>query len=783
MLKKFLAASAIATGIVGLLVGGNAFAAPVSVFTVYPYTSGQNISVSGDINVCVSKTGGYTGDAIIADIRGTNYEKQIVFSDASCVAVADIPSDTNLKFIAPMGMGGLKYTSESGTVALNLDNATTVDKYLKISGSMGQRIEATATTLRTGKDVNQALKRLVGNGTEDYTSQNYTVENIQFVRELPASIDPDTANKINIALDGETPVYAYADNNDNIYIYTEAKNIMANADSSWLFNYMGAVTSLEIPDYFDVSLVTDLSWMFGYMFELTSLTLPNNFNTSNVTNMDGLFSEAWRLTSLTLPDTLDTSKVTSMEGMFFDNYLITELAFPNGFDTSNVESMFAMFGGMQSLTSLTLPDTFNTSNVTNMGGMFSGMSSLISLSFSDNFNTSSVTDMSHMFSGNSLVSLTLPDSFDTSNVTSMGWMFTGMQSLASLTLPDSFTIEFGTNTDRIFDDVQSTAVLCSADPTARSLWPGIFCGTTKLQSGQSVNEAIKRLAGDEGARYYDDNTSIKSIRFVDELPNGINPDTTAKANIGLDGLTPVYAYWDGNGNIYINSEAELIYANEASSSMFQDFVGLTTLDFSSIFSTAKVTNMRLFFYGNTELTSLILPSTFDTSKVTTMQQMFQNMSALIELHLPESFNTSNVRNMNYMFAGMTNLTTLTFTNAFNTENVENMAQMFHNMTSLTSLTLPETFNTSKVTTMNQMFLLCSSLTSLTLPAAFNTSKVDDMTQMFLLTTGLTELTLPDAFIVKDGASTDGIFATTSSTAVLNATNATIRSLWPGVLGN
>ena len=270
-----------------------------------------------------------------------------------------------------------------------------------------QWVVATAT-LQTGQKVNAALKTLAAGSAVSYSTSDTLIKNLSFVDTLPSTVDANTP-KVNIALDGEMPVYAYwVASDEAIYINTEANKIYANNNSNSMFSNMQALTSLTLPESFDTSKVTNMSQMFSNMQALTSLTLPESFNTSNVTNMSSMFSDMQALTSLTLPESFNTSKVTYMD---------------------------YMFSGMQALTSLTLPESFNTSKVTYMSSMFSEMRALTSLTLPESFNTSKVTYMSSMFSEmRALTSLTLPESFNTSNVTNMSYMFSGMQALTSLTI-------------------------------------------------------------------------------------------------------------------------------------------------------------------------------------------------------------------------------------------------------------------------------------------------------------------------------------------------------------
>ena len=186
---------------------------------------------------------------------------------------------------------------------------------------------------------------------------------------------------------------------------------------------------------------------------------------------------------------------------------------------------------------------------------------------------------------------------------------------------------------------------------------------------------------------------------------------------------------------YYYTEAEKVYLNANSNSMFYYMTSLTSLNLSD-FDTSKVTNMNSMFSCTYSLTSINL-SSFDTSNVTNMAGMFYYMNRLVSLDL-SNFNTSNVTDMNYMFYYINRLTSLDLS-GFDTSKVTNMSYMFSYMSSLTSLNLSN-FDTSKVTNMGSMFSEMSRLTSLDL-SNFDTSSVTNMGNMFSDVSRLTSLDL------------------------------------------
>lgn len=323
-----------------------------------------------------------------------------------------------------------------------------------------------------------------------------------------------------------------------------------------------------------------------------------------------------------------------------------------------------------------------------------------------------------------------------------------------------------------------------------------------LDAGSSVNDAFVQLAGA--------NDAVQSISFVDELPDSINPDTTEKVLISIEGSTPIYAYDNGDHNIIIHSEAKTIYANSNSYALFRNFPSLTSLHLSENFNTSLVTNMKAMFGYLVSLTSLDLPESFDTSSVTDMSLMFYDEESLTSLSLPESFNTSSVTNMNYMFAwskpiaslhipeafdttsvtnmngmfgNLISLTSLTLPSAFIPSAVTDMGLMFYGMSSLTSLNLPDTFDTSSATNMEGVFYGASSLTTLTLPNAFSTASTTDIRSMFYGMTSLSALTLPPSFTATN-KTTGSLFGQIPTSATLNSSaDSSVKSLWPGTFRN
>ena len=163
-----------------------------------------------------------------------------------------------------------------------------------------------------------------------------------------------------------------------------------DADYAWPWN-----TNRSIKTVIILNTITppNTSFMFNELTALTTVQNVSYINTSNVTTMHAMFNKCSSLTSLDL-SSWNTSKVTSMLGMFTKCSSLTSLDV-SSWNTSSVTTMRSMFIGCSSLTSLDL-SSWNTSSVTSMWGMFSNACSLKTLNL-NGWDVSKVTDMRYMF--------------------------------------------------------------------------------------------------------------------------------------------------------------------------------------------------------------------------------------------------------------------------------------------------------------------------------------------------------------------------------------------------
>ena len=293
--------------------------------------------------------------------------------------------------------------------------------------------------LDQGTTVNQKLKRLAGNSSASYSTQDNTITALVRSNTLPNGFTPATANTISDST-SPYPIYAWYDStNTTIYYYSEATNIIMNKNSSSFFYEMRALSDLSTISTWNTVKVTTMSQMFYYTgYSATTFTLDlSSWDTSSVTNMASMFFSSGRsATTWSVGDlsSWNTSSVTNMSSMFFGaghNAASFTLDL-SSWDTSSVTNMSSMFSSSgYSATAWSVGDlsSWNTSSVTNMSNMFyqAGYSATTwSVGDLSSWSTSNVKYMNSMFNqaGYSATTFILDlSSWDTSSVTNMASMF------------------------------------------------------------------------------------------------------------------------------------------------------------------------------------------------------------------------------------------------------------------------------------------------------------------------------------------------------------------------
>ena len=231
--------------------------------------------------------------------------------------------------------------------------------------------------------------------------------------------------------------------------------VVANPNSSYLFDGFTNVKEIIFNDNFDTTKVTNMQDMIRKNPNLTSLDL-SSFNTSNVTNMGGMISENSALETVNLSN-FDTRNVTTMAWMFNLCTNLTNLDL-SSFNTSNVTNMEWMFTSNYNLEYINFGSNFYTNKVVDMSGMFVNCRKLKELDLST-FYTSNVTNMQKMF--NNCAELTQLDlsSFDTRNVTDLSFMFSGDKQLTTIYAGPNWIIRDDANVELMFNACGTSSVI------------------------------------------------------------------------------------------------------------------------------------------------------------------------------------------------------------------------------------------------------------------------------------------------------------------------------------
>ena len=220
-----------------------------------------------------------------------------------------------------------------------------IDKYYAIlnNDDITLNYEENASTLIKGIDFNVKIKRLAGDGNENYNTKNTNIKNIEILSEgkMPNGYTKEKLIKLkNTSVSDDNKIKAYYDDNGNMFIYSD-NYIFANEDSQMMFQYM----------------------------ELNKIDF-NNLDTSKVKLLNHFLSYSGNKSNIETLDlsNFDTYNVTNMRGMFYQ-LNVKNIIFGEKFVTDNVTTFEAMFQGVSSLKSVDLRN-FNTSKVTTFWRMF-----------------------------------------------------------------------------------------------------------------------------------------------------------------------------------------------------------------------------------------------------------------------------------------------------------------------------------------------------------------------------------------------------------------------------
>ena len=173
-----------------------------------------------------------------------------------------------------------------------------------------------------GSVVNEKMKKLAGNSSATYTSEDTAITS--FVRSTTISDENKTEANIVSTTSSPVPIYMWYESGI-IKWYARANNIYLNADSSSMFYNLKSVTSLDLSK-FDSSNVTTMEQMFKNDSSLGYVNV-SNFSTPKVTNIKGLFYDCTNLTEIDLRS-FNLSSVTVRNDVINGCSALTHLMMP-----------------------------------------------------------------------------------------------------------------------------------------------------------------------------------------------------------------------------------------------------------------------------------------------------------------------------------------------------------------------------------------------------------------------------------------------------------------------
>ena len=499
LLKKILAAGAIAAGIVGLLGGGSVFAESK------PYIDRHTFSGHSNFDICIAKTGGYYGEPIVANVTGANYDKQIVFEsfaeDERCVQMTNLPNSITLFFTLPMGMNGLKEETLSGKYYLLLDDMVMSSNYLRSYGQAASMIEKTmgiisfdanggsgavpvVVVAEIGSSVVLPKNMLTRTGykfagwnTEaDGTGLAYEDEavipaiapgDLRLFAQWKGRAILENGRAVNVSLKqlanpGMSPIQEHTSDN-NIKAIRMADDMPENIDVTSDGVKISAYRT-ESPEpiyaWFDNGDYDDDGVGDGIIYLYTEADVIEGGET-----MAYMFEHMDALTDISELEGWDVSNVTNMYATFRLMNSLSDISALADWDVSNVTDMRYVFDNVKSLSDISALANWDTSNVVDMSDMFSFDKVLTDISALANWNISSATKISGMFQSTAITNVDALEtkqhegkdyvSWDVSSVTNMGSIFYGAKSLTDISALASWDTSSVSSMIGMFDGASS----------------------------------------------------------------------------------------------------------------------------------------------------------------------------------------------------------------------------------------------------------------------------------------------------------------------------------------
>ncbi len=763
-----------------------------------------------------------TYDISITDDNGNEYQP-VKTGDSVTLLIEDEAfkgyEDVTVYHIPDMGM------IEALETTRVRDDAVTVETkgfstYVFAGKSITTTGTQTATYFKTGKEVNEAIKKLV-DPTATYETEDKNI--ISIVWDTKAFV-----SDVQLQAGGE-PVYArYVEG--TVYLYTAADKVYLNADSSYLFADLKIVSEINIPydvnkaNRLDTSLMADASSMFKGDLKLETLGRDRTgteigvayWDMSGVTTVEKMFDSCEML--------LFDCSYWNTESLTNSNYFVNNCSSLitldiSGWDMSKVTTAYGMFKNCSSLKALHLSDGSSDKTKGEKNKYYQellmGCDSLKTVDLSD-WDMSAGVDFKDMLACAELTEFKSPKVIEA----------------ADIKVPYYKWI-IDDDSDNVSDDGVEYEYL-KADNISHvyKLIPYTY---TMLKTGEELNSIFKTLAGNLYVSCEDTDTRIKSVVWTDEDLSG----DKAAVRIDCEGAK-AYAKYE-NGTIKINTSVNKIYLNPDLQNMFLEYQGLEEAPFleNERIDASRVTILTSAFRKCANLKSLDLTgwdvsnvkmlngafngchsleelditgwtlkpenlnytfqeckllkeldvSKWDTSNLTTMEYTFSHVEALEELDVSKwdtskcssfyatfycmlsvkaldvsGWDVSNGTNFYSTFQECSKVTELDVSN-WDMSNATSTSQMFYRCYELKNIDLTR-WNTPKLSNAMAMFYECRSLTKLDL-SSFETAKVTRLDQMFMKCESLEELDISN-MTIRSGADVSNILTHADKLHILKA---------------
>lgn len=196
-----------------------------------------------------------------------------------------------------------------------------------------------------------------------------------------------------------------------------------------------------------------------------------------------------------------------------------------------------------------------------------------------------------------------------------------------------------------------------------------------LKTGQELKNTMSNLAGEAS------NVTAFKEATTQQYNSAVSQGKTIN-NISSSGM-PTYMWYD-SGTIYYYSDADNIYLNANSQSLFDGFKNLENISGASSFNTTYVTNMAFIFRGCVKIADFSPIANWDTGNVTSLRFAFT--SGLANSSGPfmdftsftplANWNVQKVTDMYGLFKGALNATDVSPLKNWNVSNLANAGQMF-----------------------------------------------------------------------------------------------------------